>query len=74
MGGILSLSPQVPFVPRVVDLPPKFLGKGSADAKWLLVSPDNSVEWKIIFEWSLVKEAVRLPGFSAWGYVVQESR
>lgn len=68
------MSREVPFVPRVVDLPRKFLLKGSVDGKWLLISPDNSLEWKAIGDWSLVKESVRLPNFSAYAYVVQEKR
>lgn len=71
--GAFILRPSVPFVPCIVDLPRKLLVKSSADGKWLLISPDNSVEWKAIAERSLVMEAFRLPSFSAWAYVVQES-
>lgn len=74
MGSVFSLRSEVPFVPRVVDLPRKFLLKGSADGKWFLVTPDNSVEWKAIADSSLVKESMRLPSFSAYAYVVQEKR
>jgi len=65
---------EVPFVPRIVDLPRKLLVKSSADGKWVLISPDNSLEWKAIAERSLVLESMRLPSFSVYAYVVQEKR
>ena len=68
------MSLEVPFVPRIVDLPRKFLLKGSADGKWFLISPDNSVEWPAIADSSLVKESMRLPDSSAYAYVIQEKR
>ena len=70
--GAFFLSHSVSFVPRVVDLPRKLLVKSSVDGKWVLISPDNSVEWKALVARSLVLEALRLPNFSAWAYVVQE--
>ncbi len=69
--GVCLLRPVVPFVPRVVDLPKQFNFQGSADRKWLLVVPDNSSDWKVIVDWGLVQEAVRLPDFEAYGYTVQ---
>ena len=66
------MRPSVPFVPRIVDLPQKLLVKSSADGKWILISPDNSLEWKAIVERSLVLESMRLLSFSAWAYVVQQ--
>lgn len=66
------MKPSVPFVPRVVDLPQKLLVKSSADGKWVLISPDNSLEWKAFVKSSLVIECMRLPNFSAWAFVAQE--
>ncbi|MGD0145529.1 MAG: hypothetical protein ABSB53_01580 [Nitrososphaerales archaeon] len=48
--------------------------KASVDGRWLLVIPDNSLDWKAIADMSLVKEAQRLPNFSAYAYVVEEKK
>ena len=58
----------------MVELPKKLLVKPSADGRWLLLVPENSEEWKFIADMSLVKEALRLPNFSAWAFFVQEKR
>lgn len=63
-----------PFVPRTVDLPKRFLVKSSADGLWLLIVPDNSEDWKVIGRMDLVKEALRLPGFSAYAYTSWEGK
>lgn len=55
-------------------MPKKFQLKASVDGRWLLVIPDNSLDWKAIADMSLVKEAQRLPNFSAYAYVVEEKK
>ena len=67
MGGRVGLMPSV-------ELPSKLLIRSSADGEWLLVSPDNSDDWKAICKMSLVLEAIRLrSSFAAFAYVVRES-
>lgn len=68
------MNPSVPFVPRYVELPKKFLVKSSADGLWLLIVPDNSLDWKVLCRMDLVKEALRLSGFSAFAYTTWEGK